>query len=157
MAGGLGNVRGVQQIDQEVYRSPFAPELPFAGEIPDIAIPRKDRAEAGARAAAMKALKPIQQIAFSSIAPTPQALLQAQENAAKRTAYMGDKIRNQQAKAISRYEERQQNRFVENRDKAAGRNLRKLGARKERFAGQRMKNFAANLGMDRDIFRVLRV
>ena len=133
--------------------SQYRPELK---EYPEIDIPRKDVAELGARLAAKKALPPIRQIPFTSITPTPEAVNQAIENAAKAVAYGGDKIRLRQAAAISKAEERALSNALAKRDEYAGRNLRKMGHRKEKFAGQRLKNFARAIGVGPDQFRVLR-
>ena len=133
--------------------SQYRPELKG---YPEIDIPRKDKAELGARLAAKKALPPIRQIPYTSITPTPEAVTQAMENAAKAAAYGGDKIRLRIAKQISKAEERALSNALAKRDQMAGAHLRKMGARKEKFAGQRLKNFARAIGVGPDQFRVLR-
>ena len=133
--------------------SEFRPEIKGT---PEISIRRADKAELGAKAAAAKALRPIRQIPLSSTAPTPQAVLAQLENAKKRVAYGGDRARLKAAAAQSKWQERQMSRALENRDKLAGKHLRKQGARQERFAGQRLKNFARNMGIGPELFRVLR-
>ena len=133
--------------------SQYRPELK---EYPEIDIPRKDRAELGARLAAKKPLPAIRQVPFTSITPTPEAVKQAMENAAKAVAYGDDKIRLRYAQKVSKAEERALSNALAKRDEMAGAHLRKMGNRKEKFAGQRLKNFARSIGVGPDQFRVLR-
>ena len=133
--------------------SQYRPELK---EYPEIDIPRKDRAELGARLATKKALPPIRQVPFTSITPTPEAVKQAYINAAKAAAYSDDKIRLRFARNVSKAEERQLSNALAKRDQMAGAHLRKMGHRQEKFAGQRLKNFARAIGVGPDQFRVLR-
>ena len=133
--------------------SQYRPELKG---YPEIDIPRKDRAELGAKAAAKKALPPIRQVPFTSITPTPEAVLAAEENAKKRVAYFQDRVRLAAARNQTRYEERQLSNALAKRDEIAGKNMRRMGNQREKYAGQRLKNFARSIGLGPDQFRVLR-